>query len=89
MPKRINYQVYILDEKHPEFSGRVLYIGTVQECSTFINKKISEMSSLACMLQIDMRGQKEYSGNGAWTTGYHLYWDSSERTHRICIEEYK
>ena len=83
------FQVCILDEKNKDFPGRILHIGTMQECSTFVNKKMVEMSSLAVMLGIDMRGQKEYSGNGAWTTGYHLYWDSSERTHRIIVDEYK
>jgi hypothetical protein len=83
------FQVCILEEAHKEFPGRVLFMGSMKECSTFLNKKVMEMSSLAVMLGIDMRGQKEYSGNGAWTTGYHLYWDSAERTHRIIVEEYK
>jgi hypothetical protein len=82
------YQVVIYETG--EDQGKILFLGTLKDCSEHIEQTIAALVHSAYFLSVDIRGQKEFSTNtgDVLTTGYNLYWGSPLRTHRITVDRY-
>jgi len=78
------YQKYVEE-------GKVLGLGTISEVSVIIEKAVHHIVKAADILSMDFRGQKETAviDDEVYVTGWHIYLNSLERTHRIVIDEYK
>jgi len=78
------YQKYVEE-------GKVLGLGSISQVSTMILEIVNTIIAAANALSMDFCGQKETAviDGEVYVTGWHIYLNSLERTHRITIDEYK
>lgn len=78
------YQKYVEE-------GKVLGIGTISEVSDMIRQNVHYIEKAADILSMDLKDMRETAviDGEEYITGWHIYLNSLERTHRIVIDEYK
>jgi len=92
MKKKAPKKMYMITiyQKYVE-EGKVLGIGTISEVGDMIRQNVHYIEKAADILSMDLKDMRETAviDGEEYVTGWHIYLNSLEWTHRIVIDEYK